>query len=156
MINYPVVITKQHIMLLCQFPLARLSLVRIIPLLRYHRNILILRGTFSLPNLWFRLGTRARWCDFTENCLLWTRFQWNSSGSHVKIILAIPGNRLFHATSFGPIRPLRHEKFKDVLKTSAIAACLWCTILYSPRYCSRKEMSLTIGLYRTWSIWFRF
>jgi hypothetical protein len=60
MINYPVVITKQHIMLLCQFPLARLSLVRIIPLLRYHRNILILRGTFSLPNLWFRLGTRAR------------------------------------------------------------------------------------------------
>jgi hypothetical protein len=42
----------KHITLLpCQFRFARLSLVRITPLQRYHPNTLILNGIFSFQNL---------------------------------------------------------------------------------------------------------
>ena len=48
---------KQHVLLPCQLRLAKLSFVKMTPLLRYHKKTLFFRGAFSCHNRLFRLGT---------------------------------------------------------------------------------------------------
>ena len=47
---------KQHCWFPCQFRLTRLSFVRMTPLLRYHKKILIFSGLFSFQSFLFRFG----------------------------------------------------------------------------------------------------
>jgi hypothetical protein len=55
-------------------------------------------------------------------------------------MIASLGSSSFHATSLGPIKSLRDEKFKgEVLKISAIVVCLCRAIWYKQRYWSRRD-----------------
>jgi len=55
-------------------------------------------------------------------------------------MLAIRGNKLFHATNLGPMRSLRQDRFGDgPERTSAMVTCLGLAMLYRHGYCSCRE-----------------
>ena len=132
---------KQHCLLPFQFRLARLSLVRIAPLFKYHINILILRGTFSfqrcLSNCTLPLLISTLYIELMVNILDWFKFHWKKSALSFKWTWLMRATKSCHKLRLWPIKDRQNDTLRGTWsKTDATVACFFRTILKRVEYCS--------------------
>jgi hypothetical protein len=131
---------KTHVLLPFQFRFARLSLVKITPLRRYHSNTLICNGSFNFQSLLLlilSLGKSgwisALYMDATQNLPFSCRFQQNYG--------YFPNVGVRHS-KIQVYKSLLNDTFRGkVSNTLAMISPLWRTMLYNAGYCSRREVA---------------
>jgi hypothetical protein len=147
---------KTHVLLPCQMRRARLSLVKMTPLLRNQRNIFTLRGILSFHNFLLSTGTSlwpiASYKDLTEKLLFWCKFHRNLSGSPAEWP---PDECVTHSMLPGVAQKGPYRKKYQVFfcpNTCLIMTNLCLTILYKLGYCTISGVapSQVSSQNRTW------
>jgi hypothetical protein len=113
---------KQHILLPFQCLLAKLSFVKVTPLLRYHIKKLIFKGSLSFqrsllctPTPLFR---DARYKDWTLNIPLEVKFHPNEFLFEFKLVCDTSDTRWNHWTLSCWAKPLRKDIFKGAVENT--------------------------------------
>ena len=130
---------KQHDLSIFQFLFAKLSLVRITPLLKNQRKIL--PSNVSLTSKLFVKLLTHYWQGICTFSLLWMNkpifynFHTKTSLPCCKIILAILVTRWSHSSSLFPTKALLNSTLRVTeLNTSATFACFLWTMLNKVGY----------------------
>ena len=128
--------TETTLSILCHCRLAKLSFVKTTSSYKYHKNTLILRGSFSFHiNVLYSIAltpNKAMYMDLTENnpfyCSPHTkRFLW-----FIKCTSATIATTSCHACKLTPTRDLLKATFNDIIDNTILTdASFLLTILYN-------------------------
>lgn len=137
---------KLHLGLPFQFPLARLSFIRITPLWTNHMKILILSGTLIFHICAdFGIGVESMICmyiDLTVKTPFVVNFQCTRSGRSKRLMSINLLTRCSQLIHLSPIKDLRNWIFRGVSQSiDATDACRCCAIWYNYGYWIAKGIS---------------
>jgi hypothetical protein len=135
---------KAHDVLPVQFLWTRLSLIRITPLFKYHKNVLILRGNLSfqmsllcqiLPMVMSLYIVRTLKIPFSLSPHL------NTSSLSFSLTWAILDTRLYQEWRLSLVKHLLKDMFRRTdVNIKATISCLCLPILYRCGYCCFSEL----------------